>query len=589
MMNLKRVLCIAMALALSCSIMGCSSNSDTPESTSSQAQSKTSSAAQSEGELTTISVLSVSDATQLSYSDTENSKVWPHLGELLAQRGIQLDMEVLESDQYSTVLNTRIASGSKLADLVCVAWMDVSDRINMIKNGICIPLDEIIACGDQSGSLESAAYQLGPDGTYYLVRLLNTYMDGNMYFFTGVAANSGIDKGPYGLFDSFALQIRTDWLEKVNMDMPTSLDELTAALRAFQDQDVNGDSVNDERMVISVNAFNNGLAQLFGLAPFDYSVDLSNGQLVIPYDQEGFLPYIEYLSSLYAEGLFDPTDFANLSALLAADKVSATWHVSAHTSYAKMSSDPNAFMTYIPSFNAVEGIDSTMCYQVSIMPNGGYWCFTESVRDKMEAAADLLDFFFSKDYWLFHTFGVENLSYKVDENGLYVETFRQDYPTLEEQREAGIASGFWYGGANVLPRMTGGQVIWNLADSQRLFSDYNSLVNSEFYKNRNQVYENLGANGRWADNMQENMWPEGSFYNYTGNYYAMPTQEELDIVNQYTDLSTRVSEIVMNLIMGNYTTEDWPKYRAEMKELGFDELAAVYNAQAERLAKQLAE
>ena len=125
----------------------------------------------------------------MNYSDTATSKTWPYLDELLAERGLAIEWEVLESDQYDTVLNTRIASGMELGDMVNVGGMSASNRINMINNNIVVPLDDIIKLGDQSGSVESAAYQLGPNGTYHLVRLLNTYTDGQMYFFTGVAAN----------------------------------------------------------------------------------------------------------------------------------------------------------------------------------------------------------------------------------------------------------------------------------------------------------------------------------------------------------------------------------------------------------------
>ena len=217
-----------------------------------------------------------------------------------------------------------------------------------------------------------------------------------------------------------------------------------------------------------------------------------------------------------------------------------------------------------------------------MMLNGPKWAFTTNVLDKMEAAAKLLDFWFTEDYWLFHAYGVEGLSYKFDENDRPVETFRIDYPTVDLQREAGIASGYWYGGGGVLPRMTGGSVIFRTVE-QQLWPDYDSLINSQFYKDRYQVYENIGARGAWGGNMKEIMWPEGSYYNMTTPYFAMATTEELDIMAEYSDLSTRIEEIIVNMIMGNYSTEDWPSYREELAGLGFDKVCEVYANRTQRV------
>jgi ABC-type glycerol-3-phosphate transport system substrate-binding protein len=592
--HLQRSLVFLFAIVMLCSLLtGCETGNIQPKTSAPASGTSNSSSAGDNDELVTLTSMSATASINLSYSDTKNSKTWPHLIDLLADKGIKLDMEVIDVDQYDATLHSRIASGTNLPDLLFCSELDANTRINMINQGTVVALDKIMEYGDKSGTPGTAKAELTKGGYYDFIRSLNTYVDGKMYFWTGAAVNSGMNIGPSGLFDAFAAQIRVDWLEKLKLNMPKTIDDVINVVKAFRDNDVNSDGLKDERIVIPTDTFCNGIAQWFGLGPFAYSVDLSKQKLVTPFDQPGFTEYIKYMQKLTKEGLLDVTDNSKILELAAADKVAIDFNTAAHPQYAKLSSDENAYLNFIPSINALEGVTPAMSYQVSKLVFPGYWCFTNSVDNdsKIKAAAKLFDFFFSEDYWEFMLYGVEGSTFEYDENGVRQETARFNH-TLEELREIGLATGFWYGGGGshggVLPRMAAGPE-WNAGTSgtaEGLFNSLDEMLASDFYKNRFAVYKRIGAKGHWEDNIRQNMTPESDYYCYMDNisgYCAMATQEELNIIAEYSsDLDIRMAEILEKLIIGQYSIDDWDKYRKELSELGFDKIFDVYSAQCDR-------
>ena len=80
-------------------------------------------------------------------------------------------------------------------------------------------------------------------------------------------------------------------------------------------------------------------------------------------------------------------------------------------------------------------------------------------------------------------------------------------------------------------------------------------------------------------------------YENEDNYYyasmstdmAVATVEENDAVDEfYTDLETRSEEILMNLIMGIYSMDDWDTYIADLQKLGLDRLIEIYQNRYDR-------
>ena len=114
---------------------------------------------------------------------------WNEVGEYSAFKTLQgwldeakldVEWEVITAEQYPVILQTRLASGNDLPDIVKVHTLDDAALLALAEQGLIIPINEIID-----------KYSAGPareafNKTFPSVRPLTTAEDGNMYWFCNV-------------------------------------------------------------------------------------------------------------------------------------------------------------------------------------------------------------------------------------------------------------------------------------------------------------------------------------------------------------------------------------------------------------------
>lgn len=129
-----------------------------------------------------------------------------------------------------------------------------------------------------------------------------------------VLNNISIDGKIYGIYRSRTLgrngmTIRKDWLDKLGLAMPTTVDDLYNVLKAFKEQDPDGNGQNDTFGIIMTTAsstFDN-LAIWFG-APNKWGED-ENGELVPAHLTDEYFEAVKFVKKLYDEKLVNQ-DFA---------------------------------------------------------------------------------------------------------------------------------------------------------------------------------------------------------------------------------------------------------------------------------------
>ncbi|MDF2922999.1 MAG: family 1 extracellular solute-binding protein [Paenibacillaceae bacterium] len=128
-----------------------------------------------------------------------------------------------------------------------------------------------------------------------MLKKAGTKSDGKLYEFgriSWVEPNRGI-------------LIRTDWLEKLKLEMPKTTDDLYKVVKAFAEQDPDGNGAKDTfGLVVSGNA-EATIKQVFGATT---SWVVKDGELVMDWDSR--TDYFTFLKKLYDEGIID-RDFAN--------------------------------------------------------------------------------------------------------------------------------------------------------------------------------------------------------------------------------------------------------------------------------------
>lgn len=138
------------------------------------------------------------------------------------------------------------------------------------------------------------------------------------------------------------MYINQEWLDAVNMEMPTTWDELEAVLKAFKEQDANGNGDPNDEIPMD---FNGGFGSCYGLSQLlgSTGIQISNnwpggyfaedGEIKNYYVDERFKRTVQFVQRLWSQGLINEEaitqDYSKFQSLARGDgdtaKVGFTW------------------------------------------------------------------------------------------------------------------------------------------------------------------------------------------------------------------------------------------------------------------------
>lgn len=106
----------------------------------------------------------------------------------------------------------------------------------------------------------------------------------------------------------YSFMIRKDWLQKLNLSMPTNDEDLLNVMRAFTFNDPDGNGINDTYGFTAAGG-NSGTGELANLlllyANTDYYVN-EEGQVTNAINDGSYLKYLNLARAIVKEGLIDP-------------------------------------------------------------------------------------------------------------------------------------------------------------------------------------------------------------------------------------------------------------------------------------------
>lgn len=107
------------------------------------------------------------------------------------------------------------------------------------------------------------------------------------------------------------LWINQTWLDTLKLDAPTDLSSLTEVLRAFRDQDPNGNTRQDEIPLLFLGPWDLKMfSHAYGVVINDYNLYLDDaGQVHYWPLEDSFATFLTDMRALYAEGLLDKDGF----------------------------------------------------------------------------------------------------------------------------------------------------------------------------------------------------------------------------------------------------------------------------------------
>ena len=216
--------------------------------------------------------------------------------------------------------------------------------------------------------------------------------------------------------------IRQDWLDSLGLKMPTTQEEFVEVLRAFKNDDPNGNGVADE-IATGGRAEVRWMGQMFG----QYGIamwegypqwDIYDGELTYSAVTQNMKDCLEWMSELYAEGLLDPETLLNDKSAWDGKINSGVVGVWEHLPQECYNYAENIYtgtgvkpqITILPAISApgYEGY-----YTHRQMNGGGFVVANTEDEEKIDKIMKVLDAYGNQDMWMEFYNGVEGMHSEV--------------------------------------------------------------------------------------------------------------------------------------------------------------------------------
>jgi len=360
------------------------------------------------------------------------------------------------------------------------------------------------------------------------------------------------------------------WLDKLGLDVPETTEEFYQMLKAFKEQDPNGNGRADEIPLSGTREINGGWrSQLdsFIMNSFVYNdrvtvngarhLILEDGTVKAAFTEPGWQEGLKYLNKLYSEGLIDPQAFTNDSNqirqlgenpdLPILGAVGAGWY----GVFTQNGGPSGRWMEYVPiaPLTGPDGMRQTP--QTPFQPTGGQAAFViTSAAKNPEAAFRLADVFYGFDSTTRSVFGPEGEDWvRATDSDVSIAGGAAQYTVLN----------VWSGEEH--------NRHWNQAAPTFRTNDYRMA----------QTYNPDDPLERWLFE-----WTRDLMEPYGTNDKAVPplvfTEEQSKVFGEvFTSVYNTSDEWFANFVIGNADVEkDWDVYLQTLKDSGLDQLLDIY-------------
>jgi len=228
----------------------------------------------------------------LDNQSTDFENLW-YYQQMAAHTNIHLDWTVIKESEWNEKLNLMFLS-NEFPDLIIRPNLSLNIEDLGVVQGLLMPLDDYI-----EENMPNYSSRLGMNNVTDVLRA----SDGKMYYIGYLVSQRINHEGTFFINHS--------WLEAVDMEVPTTIDELTAVLKAFRDQKPGADGLWPMSGSEGLNHHIQGIYTYFAmfgvpLQRFVYASIDDNGTVVFPGFMDGFREACEWLAMCYSEGLLDP-------------------------------------------------------------------------------------------------------------------------------------------------------------------------------------------------------------------------------------------------------------------------------------------
>ena len=454
--------------------------------------------------------------------DNEMHKVWSE------RMNAEITFITAPTTAYAEKLSSVLAS-NQLPDIISFATLSSDIPETWVNQGALIPLDDLIAeYGQDYASWINADNEL----------FISKY-DGKQYFLYQ--------------FNSFPYMntvcVRQDWLDKLGLETPETLDGWIEVWRAFRDQDPNENGLKDE-YALNGN-FKTILNSAYGIKPVNggrFALDV-DGSLVSKFEHSNYEAWLKTCTELFAEGLIDPeymvrddTSYKQLIITGVVGMNANPGNECASFTTAIRETYPDAMLKPVAPIAQLDGEKGSIMGRSPLAQCTG---ITATAKDP-EGCMQLLNYLFTEEGYLLTNFGVEGVTFDYVND---VPKLREGYNTWADLRAWGmnpISLIHPWNGDQFLQVTLAGKTYEELDEVEKLA--YHGYFDSAPY-----VYYDL---------------PASIFSGESYNEYA-------------TEIFTELNDMENNVIMGLATMDDFKALLADVKAYALDDITAEVQANYE--------
>lgn len=452
------------------------------------------------------------------------------------QTNVKIEWTNIANADYQERKNLILASND-LPDAFWNTGFNDFDIVTYGQNGVLIPLEDLI---DQHAPNLKQIFEERP-----AIKQAVTAPDGHIYTLP-FTTEMGIGAVP------FFYSINTAWLDKLGLDMPTTLDELHDVLTAFKTQDPNGNGQADEiPFSFMFNWWCADISDFFGAFGMPDNAQhriVRDGQVIFTAVQPEYKEAIQYFNGWVNEGLIDEESFTqDVQTYLAKGKAGDVSQLGSYIWWETeevVGPDRAGEYALVPPLAGPTGIRGIGHSNGSEYGRAAF--AITSVNQHPELTMQWIDLFYNPYVSAQVIWGPVGTIYEQDANGMLVNLPLPEGVSMGEFRQT------------VAPEGVGAI----------LRDDFGTVVDME-----------PRAKQRIAD-LESIYLPHAEDEFYPSVFF---TQEELDQLNILeTDIINFVNQKRAQWMAQGGIEAEWDGYVAQLKQMGLDEMMGIYQAALDR-------
>ncbi|MFC4597506.1 extracellular solute-binding protein [Cohnella hongkongensis] len=440
---------------------------------------------------------------------------------------IQVEFIEAPTDGFAERKNLLFAS-NELPDAIYRSGLSPLEATRYGAAGQLIPLEDLI---DRYAPNLKALMDQYPE-----IRAGITTPEGHIYAIPGIVT--------LGAARTDKKWINKAWLEKLNLKVPETTEELYETLVAFRDQDPNGNGEKDEipmtaragLSVVTMMSGSFGLDQQLG-----YNININDGKVEIWMGSDRDKEMLQYLNKLYTEKLLDPSIFNFKEAEYLAKQGSGNAGFFFDQTNNNFRNLEDQYVGIAPP--AGPHGDRLQAQAAPIARDFGAFAIT-SVNKHPEATMRWIDYFYSDEGSTMLRFGREGEHYELRDG---IPHYREEFLAVDGEQ------------AKITPYAGGGapHII-----SEKVASYINPPLVQE------------------AQKTLDPFMPE---VKYGPPMFDEETAQQVNILRN--DIDKYYEEQSTKFIAGALSFDKWEEFQSTMKKMGLEELQKIYQEAFDKAVK----